>query len=472
MPPFRILAFVGIMLLTGSSSGVYARGGFGGPPGLGLPGVPGGIEGPQGGFGLGRSFGLGGPLLGTGLAAHQSALSAPLRGAGSTVKHLVTLPSQAATAISRTVARDEVGRPADSTIVSQVLAHDAQGHEVVRSEIVAISPTSADLAVAKRLHFKVLRRDRLPALGLVCITLRAPGDMTTIAALTLLRHADPLGNFDYSSIYNPAGSALPSANSEAKPISVPAGEMTLGMIDGGVDRRHPSLTRSHITVRTFAGGDKSIPTRHGTAIASLLVGFGRKYSGYLPGANLYAADVYGGVADGGSAVDIARALNWLAKHHIAVTNISLAGPPNMLLAAAVRAFIRTGHALVAAAGNDGPAAPPNYPAAYPGVICVTSVDVAKRVELDANRRHCKFAALGVDVRAAKLPRGYGKFTGTSYATPVVTAHVAELMQKPDVVVLRHMPSMLLRRATRVRGGDARPLYIIGLSGQSQPRSIN
>ena len=54
--------------------------------------------------------------------------------------------------------------------------------------------------------------------------------------------------------------------------------------------------------------------------------------------------------------------------------------------------------IVAAAGNDGLAAPPRYPAAFDFAIAVTAVDA----ELDAYDRaprgeHIDFAAPGVDV---------------------------------------------------------------------------
>ena len=44
-------------------------------------------------------------------------------------------------------------------------------------------------------------------------------------------------------------------------------------------------------------------------------------------------------------------------------NISLVGPRNALIERAVSAAQRRGVILVAAVGNDGPAAPPLYPAA-------------------------------------------------------------------------------------------------------------
>ena len=55
-------------------------------------------------------------------------------------------------------------------------------------------------------------------------------------------------------------------------------------------------------------------------------------------------------------------------------NLSLVGPPNQALERVVGAMVKGGHLLVAAVGNDGPAAPPLYPASYPGVVGVSGVD--------------------------------------------------------------------------------------------------
>jgi subtilisin family serine protease len=324
------------------------------------------------------------------------------------------------------VKRDLVGRPVNSPI----LEHDPRGAAIVKGEVLAVSPNAESLAIVRRLNFMVLRQDTLGALGVTSVTLQAPDGMSATEALAALRQADPNGVYDYGHIYNPTGQS-DSAVSTAMGAFPKSGDIRIGMIDGGLDQHHPALSDSSIVTRAFDGQAPAPPSSHGTAIASLLVGQAGKFSGYLPGARLYAADVFGGVPTGGSAADIARALNWLAENGVPVTNISLAGPPNALLAAAVKAFVVTGHVLVAAVGNDGPAAPPNYPAAYDGVIGVTAVDSGLHLQIDANHNAIRFAAIGVQVEAATLPRGYAGMTGTSYAAPAVAARIGLLLEKPN-----------------------------------------
>ena len=411
-----------------------------------------GIGGPPPGLSAGPPAGVGG----MGPPPDPPGLSGAARAAGRTVSP----PGETISAVARALRRDQVGRPADPKILSRALAHDEHGNEIVRGELVAVSPSATDMAAARRLNFTVVRQDRLAALGLSSVTLRVPDGMTAVAALAALRHADETGNFDYAHIYNPSGKAKRPAAAGASAVSAKAGNLSVGMIDGGIDPRHPALRSAEIVVRNFADHEASPATAHGTAVASLLVGRDGDFSGNLPGAKLYAADVYGGAANGGSADELARALDWMAANGIAVTNVSLAGPPNALLAAAVKAFVAGGHVLVAAAGNDGPAGPLNYPAAYPGVISVTSVDAGRHLQLDANRARCRFAALGVEVRAANLPGGYAAFTGTSYAAPVVTARFALLVQRPDLTLARTAQNRLAHASLRVAGVNAPPLYLV------------
>lgn len=393
---------------------------------------------------LGRG-GLGTPLGGL---PGGGILQAPL----GTVNRTTGALGRDVTGAVDTVARDLVGRP----LQVRSPARDPQGNAIVRNTILAIAPAAQDLAVARHLNFTVLRQDELGNLGLTTATLAIPDGMREEDALAALRAADPTGTYDYDHVYNPSGDGTVTGPASSR-SSLPVDAIRIGMIDGGVEKRHPALVDDTIVVRAFAGQGDAPVTLHGTAIASLLVGKDGSFSGYLPGAKLFAADVFGGAPDGGSALDIARALDWLVQNRVPVTNISLAGPPNALLAAAVKAFVTSGHALVAAVGNDGPAAPARFPAAYEGVIGVTSVGASGHLEIDANRNAVRFAARGVDVRAATLPHGYANVTGTSYAAPAVSAQFALLLDRPDPKLLQDATARLAERA--IQNAEAGAPYL-------------
>ena len=355
---------------------------------------------------------------------------------------------------------DAAGRPIDQRFLDF-----SSGVKVVRGEILAIAPTASDLAAAASLNFRMVQTDTLDALGLQAVSFHIPSGMNAQAALVALRAADPTGTFDLDHIYDPSGSSsdgVPLAASPGLATSPPG--LVVGMIDAGIDKRHPALAQDEIIEGNVTGTAEAPPTAHGTAVASLLVGQDKDFRGQLPGATLYAADVFGGSATGGSALDIARALNWLAQNNVAVVNASLAGPPNSLLASAVKSFLSRGHILVAAAGNAGPAAPPAYPAAYDGVIGVTSVDASRHLQIDANRGDVSFAALGVSVRAATLKRGYDTFTGTSFAAPVVTAQLALMVRAPDVETAKNASERLAKSAVRLGEQSAYGYGFVGAVG--------
>jgi subtilisin family serine protease len=229
---------------------------------------------------------------------------------------------------------------------------------------------------------------------------------------------------DYNHIYEPSGgSLLPVAGAvlASSPRSIPRA-MRIVMIDGGV-ASHPALARASIEQQGFAG--EAQPTGHGTAVGSLLVGEQGPFRGAAPGAQLFVADVYGGNPAAGSTTGIVRALSWAASKNPNVINVSLVGPNNAALARAIAAVEARGIKVVAAVGNDGPAAPAQYPASYPGVVSVTAVDAQGKALPEAGRAgHLDFAAPGADMIAAFPGQGFTLVRGTSFAAPLAAARLA------------------------------------------------
>lgn len=304
-----------------------------------------------------------------------------------------------------------------------VLEADDDGNPVRRGEIVAIDPAPALLAAASAAGFSIIRQDRIDALDMAMAILAAPHGDSAREAIARLRKIAPDGRFEFNHVFEPAGGALAAGTMLLAASSGSAPSGAIGMIDGGVSA-HPALARATIEQRGFVTGAPH-GSGHGTAIASLLVGEDGAFRGAAAGRSLLVADVYGGQPAAGSADAIARAIGWMAGRGVPVITISLVGPPDGLIERAVSAAHARGIVIVAAVGNDGPAAPALYPASYPGVIAVTGVDARGRALIEAGRAaHLDFAAPGADMAAALPGRGYATVRGTSFAAPLVAARFA------------------------------------------------
>ena len=306
---------------------------------------------------------------------------------------------------------------------AQDLDADDLGQPVIRGQLVLLDADAASLKRLKAVGFRILADEKDSSLRLRMTTLRAPPGLSTRAALRRLRGIAPRITADFNHVFEPAGGALSPVRSAPARGGSKSG-LLIGMIDGGV-AGHPSLSGRIVEQKAFSGA--LAPTAHGTAVASLLAGQHSRFRGAASGARLLVADVYGGRASAGSATAITRAMSWLSSRQPRVINVSLVGPRNELMRRAVAGLRARGIELVAAVGNDGPAAPPQYPASYPGVTAVTGVDARGVVLFEAgNATGLDFAAPGADMAAARPGYGYVRVRGTSFAAPLAAGRLAQL----------------------------------------------
>jgi hypothetical protein len=319
---------------------------------------------------------------------------------------------------------------------------DPNGSPIVRREILVLSPADAVEEHARAMGFEIVREQRIGSMNLQVAVFKAPAGLSTQKALLTLREADPAGVYEYNHIYLGGGALQGSrasqgrAGSSEQEQTSPGQEsaahfrVRVGLLDTGIDLSHPVFRQS--AVHTWGCGQHAFPAPHGTAVASLLMGRSDTFRGVQPDAELYAADVYCGAPTGGAVDALVAALGWLVQEKVPVINISLVGPKNTLLEHVIAALIDNGFLIVAAVGNDGPAAPPLYPASYARVVGVTAVDARRRVLIEAAQGpQVMFAAAGADMRAAGADHSYTAVRGTSFAAPIVAALLAVRLSSPD-----------------------------------------
>jgi subtilisin family serine protease len=345
-----------------------------------------------------------------------------------------------------------------------VLEADPRGAPMVRNEVVALSPSPAALESARAAGFSVGRTRTLEGLEVTIVVLQAPAGMSTRRALQRLRQADPEGTYDFNHVYLESGEVARGAGGAPNASftnTVPG--VKVGLIDAGVQRAHPVFADVNIHEHGCVGGN--IPSAHGTAVASLLVGRGEGFHGAAPGAELFAADVYCGLATGGALDAVAEAFAWMSRERVPVINISLVGPANALLERLIRIVTSRGHIVVAAVGNDGPSAPPLFPAAYPEVIAVTGVDVKQRVLLEACRgKHIDFSAPGANMSAAGIESQFGLVRGTSFAAPLVAGLLARQLSAVNKEQADAAVTALVAQATDLGARGIDKIYGNGLVG--------
>ena len=221
-------------------------------------------------------------------------------------------------------------------------------------------------------------------------------------------------------------------------------DVTVAILDTGVDETHPDLAGAVVESKNFSDSDSTDDRLgHGTHVASTVTGDG-KYKGIAPDAKIVNGKVLGDYG-GGRESDIIAGMEWAATK-ARVINMSLGsswpdeGTDPMSLALN-KITEQTGALFVVAAGNSG--GPIGSPAAADAALTVGAVDRDDKLAEFSSRGPRWYnnavkpdiTAPGVDIVAAKakngqigtpVDEGHVALSGTSMATPHVAGAAAIL----------------------------------------------
>jgi hypothetical protein len=358
---------------------------------------------------------------------------------------------------------------------------ERDGPDYVHGELVVANFSGPARREIGRLGFVVLEERPFEALGLTVARLRVPPRMASAAARTLLAARYPELLVDLNALYRPQSQlVLPAADYAERLIGwgdAPAGcgaGVRIGVLDTAVDSGIPALQGASIVQRSFLSGDAKHPgMEHGTAVAAILVGQeSADGHGLLPGAQLSVGEVFAEDTAGETAAEVLAlvgGLNWLVEQRVSVINLSLAGDANRLVAFALGRVAAQRGIVVAAAGNGGPEAPPAFPASEPLVIGVTALDSRSQPYAAANQGdYVDFAAPGVRIWTPRADPTGSYDTGTSFATPYVTAAIGALIAREGAVDPARATTMLAATAIDLGTPGRDPVFGWGLIQSANP----
>tara|TARA_R110000744_G_scaffold1965_4_gene7651 strand:- start:37 stop:1380 length:1344 start_codon:yes stop_codon:yes gene_type:complete len=284
---------------------------------------------------------------------------------------------------------------------------------------------------------KIITESRYAALGIAMLHFSVPNDLDSKKALVKILSAEAALSLARNHIYQVQSQTSPlmTENLANENTPKPAGtsptcdlKVKVGIVDSAIDTKHNAFELANITAKSFLPENLKASVQHGTVIASLLVGKNKQLTPLLPAGEIYSAQVFyqqSDYAQGATLTAIIEGVNWLIEQSVQVINMSLAGPDNQILHQVLTAAIEQGAIVVAAAGNEGPAALPMYPAAYPDIIAVSAIDKNQQPYRWSNRgNYVDYSALGVNVLTAQSSQRMGRESGTSIAAPHVTAAIA------------------------------------------------
>ena len=221
--------------------------------------------------------------------------------------------------------------------------------------------------------------------------------------------------------------ALPAIGAPNAWAQLPADapKITVAVIDSGICANHPDLAGRIEPGWDFLDND-AVPQDdfgHGCSVAGIIaanINDGIGIAGVAPNAQIMPLRVLNS-SGVGSYSNVAAAIVYAADNDASIINLSLGGVnPSTTLENAVNYAVAKGVIVVAAAGNNGMEGV-LFPAAYPDVIAVGSVD--------PDLQHSSFSnfgskidvwAPGRDILTTRADGSYSLVSGTSFAVPYVT----------------------------------------------------
>ena len=252
-----------------------------------------------------------------------------------------------------------------------------------------------------------------------------------------------------------------------------APQVTVAIIDTGIDANHPDLVGVALPGATFVSSpDPSCPLQstiddngHGTHVAGIIAANGNSGIGIAGAAfgvrilPIKSLDCTGA----GLLSDVAKGITYATDHGARVINVSLGSPADLFtLHDAVRYALAHNALVVAAAGNCGVPNPQcsainetSYPGAYPESLAVAATDTTdQHAAFSTVASYVGISAPGYRIvsttptypttisREVAGTQNYAAFSGTSQAAPLVAGIAALVLSKEPLLAVQQLSDRL------------------------------
>lgn len=250
--------------------------------------------------------------------------------------------------------------------------------------------------------------------------------------------------------------------------------VTVGIIDTGIDPRHPDLVGRTVAFRDFTKNSRPDPyddQGHGSHVAGTVAGGNSsgKAIGVAPGASLVIGKVFDSKGNANDS-DILLAMQWMADpdgdpqtedapklvSNSWANSDAFAGksPNEFVFCRAVETWASLGIIPVFSAGNEGPGADTvQIPGACPKAIAVGATNDRDGNWNYSSRGQARWregvvakpdiVAPGADIESAAPGGGYRTKSGTSMSTPHVAGLVALMLQVRPTMSTEEVRSALM-----------------------------
>lgn len=361
---------------------------------------------------------------------------------------LLLLPCPAAMAGAGEISAELAAGPSDRRIL--VMLELAPEHYRPSADYGAAGGygDAAAAAARRRLAARIARTQGLvlgenwpmPLLGVDCVVMIVPEGRSIDEVVLALSHlsgvawSQPMHQFDTQGdlghndrLFRAQPAARQWQLADLHKVATGLG-VRVAIIDSQIDIGHPDLRGQIAASRDFVEDVRSVPENHGTGIAGIIAARADNrvgIAGVAPGARLIGLRACWQVsgASGRTVCDslsLAKALTFAIEQKVAIINMSLTGPSDVLIGRLVEIGLRRGSAIVAAVD---PRTSQGFPASLPGVIAVAEEGMA-------STRPGVYNAPGRDIPTTEPGGRWYLVSGNSYAAAHVSGLLA-LMREVD-----------------------------------------